>query len=310
MTWKYYETVKVKNKEIKGLKDKFSITSDILSFQTCKRQYGYFAIRKYQPAHIVQIWYGTIIHQVLDKLHMHYNGLLDPNNKGLPTNDDVDSYFTKVENSLNAKGIRPLTKNVKDTALRVLQIFNRIEGELLYPNIKDTECKLQTDMKDFIMHGVVDVLKDTTVTNQIKGYENVEIWDYKGTKFPDTQTDAGKRKFQNYVLQLMVYAQLYKEKFDNYPLKGVLYFTNELNVNPEPIRRPGSATYEIDFRDPYNIERMENSLEKFTEIVDKIKECKVLDRWDAPQLIPDAETCNICDIRWDCPKVNYKMRYP
>lgn len=146
MTWRHYQELNISLREPQDIKEKYSVTADILSFQLCRRQYGFFAVRRYQPAHVVQIWYGTIIHQVLDKLHMHYKGLLDPQMEGqIPIDSDVEIYFTEIENSLRARGIRTINSEVRNTALKVLKIFNRVEGPTLYPNVIDTECKLQSD---------------------------------------------------------------------------------------------------------------------------------------------------------------------
>lgn len=295
------------------IKDTYSVTSDILSFQLCSRQYGFFAIRKYQPAHVVQIWFGMIIHQVLDKLHLHYSGLINKDTKSkIPTCGDVEFYFNEVDESLRAHGIRAINDNIRDVALKVLNIFNQLEGPNLYPNVKDSECSLQADQGDYVIHGVVDVLKDITIGNEIPNYDSVEIWDYKGSRFPDINTEEGIRKLMRYKLQMLVYAKLYKMKYGKYPLKGVLYFMNELNIVPIPDLRPTQAIYEIDFRDPLNKDQIELAMESFSETVRKIEQCKLSDSWIAPEEVPDNETCDICDLRWSCEAVKgkYPMRYP
>jgi putative RecB family exonuclease len=296
-----------------GIKEKYSVTADILSFQLCSRQYGFFAVRKYQPAHVVQIWFGTIIHQVLDKLHMHYSGLLNPQTSGqIPSDNDVDLYFNQVEDSLRARGIKAINRDIRETALKVLKIFNRIEGPTLYPNVVDTECTLQTDRGNYILHGIVDVLRDVSVGRDIDNYDSVEIWDYKGSKFPDINRQDGQRKLERYTFQMLAYAELYRLKKGRYPLKGVLYFMNELNSDPEPNIRPSQAVYEIDFRNPSNIHHINQAMSTFSQVVNDIEQCKQRDRWDSPQQMPDKETCDICDLRWNCPtaRSNYSMRYP
>lgn len=311
MPWRHYQGLSVGIRQPRGVKERYSITADILSFQLCRRQYGFFAVRKYQPAHIVQIWYGMVIHQVLDKLHMHYKGLLDPQTEGqIPSDSDVEAYFVQVENSLRARGVRAISPNVRDAALKVLKVFNRIEGPALYPNVIDTECKLQSDQGDYILHGKVDVLRDISVGRKIPNYASVEIWDYKGTSFPDTNQIAGREKLNRYLFQMLVYAELYRERQGEYPLKGVLYFMNELYIDPEPTVRPPQAIYEIDFRNTHNIEQIQQAMSEFSHTVNEIEQCKLRDEWDYPQQPPDEETCDICDLRWNCRTVRYQMRYP
>lgn len=87
---------------------------------------------------------------------------------------------------------------------------------------------------------------------------------------------------------------------------------NELNTNEKLTSRPATATYQIDFRDPANRKSMKKALTKFEKISQKIEQCKQNDKWEAPSPDekPSQETCDICDLRWDCPVSDYKMRYP
>jgi hypothetical protein len=311
MSWRNYRELNIPVRQSRNIREKYSITADILSFQLCRRQYGFFAVRKYQPAHTVQIWYGLLIHQVLDKLHIHYKESLNHQAGGqIPSDEDVESYFAQTETSLIARGIEPVKTDERNAALRALRIFNRVEGPTLYPNVLNTRCELQSEQEDYIMHGIVDVLRDVSVGRNIPNYDSVEIWDYKGTKFPDTSTSAGERKLERYKFQMLVFASLYQQKFGNYPLKGVLYFVNELRRDPEPAFRPSQAIYEIDFRDPNSIRQIEDAMNRFSETVDEIEQCKLQDRWDPPESRPDRRTCDICDLRWDCQAVQYEMRYP
>lgn len=294
-------------------KEKYSVTADILAFQLCRRQYGFFAVRKYQPAHVVQIWFGTVIHQVLDKLHMHYMGRFDPKTTGnVPSDKDIDFYFNQVEESLMARGIRAINPDLRETARRIIKIFNKIEGPSLYPNVEDTECSLQSDQGNYIFHGVVDVIKDVSIGRDIPNYDSVEIWDYKGSKFPDITKSNEREKLNRYTFQMLVYGNLYKLKTGKYPLKAILYFMNELNTDPEPNIRPTQAVFVVDFRSQLILNQIRLAMNSFSQTVTDIEQCKLNNRWDSPQQMPDEETCDICDLRWNCPTVMgiYKMRYP
>ena len=311
MPWGQYQNLTISPLLNVGIKEKYSVTADILSFQLCRRQYGFFNVRKYQPAHVVQIWYGTIIHQVLDKLHMHYLGLLNLQTKGqIPSDNDVELYFNQVKDSLRARGIKAINPDLEDNALRVLKKFNMVEGTNLYPNVVDTECSLQIDRGNYILHGIVDVLKDLSIGKNIRNYDPVEIWDYKGSKFPNINKEDGRRKLERYTFQMLAYAELYRLKSGKYPLKGILYFMNELDNIPEPNIRPTQAVYEIDFRNPLNLQQIEQAMNSFSETVAEIEQCKENDEWNFPEQKPDNETCDICDLRWNCELCNYPMRYP
>lgn len=120
---------------------RYSVTADILAYQQCSLQYGAFAVRRYEPALVVQLFYGTVIHQVLDRAHAHYRGELGVPPGTLPADTDIDNYFTQVENALIAHRIRAV-QSVRDQAKSILKRFNSLEGPVLYPRIRDTECRL------------------------------------------------------------------------------------------------------------------------------------------------------------------------
>lgn len=315
MSWRDYASLKgeIEEKTESLNKNKYGITSDILSFQLCRRQYGFFAVRGYQPAHVVQYWYGMVVHQVLDKLHLHYQGLLNESTKGqIPSHEDVEWYFNYVDESLRARGIKAINHNLRSTALSVLKIFNELEGPKLYPNVIDTECDLQSDQGNFILHGVVDLLKESSSDKSGQNYDKVEIWDYKGTQFPNMGNKYGKEKLNRYIFQMLVYAYLYKLKNGKYPLKGKLYFMNELFGKAGIDETPAGAIYEIKFKESDITNRIEEALGNFSETVAEIESHMEYDSWEAPDEKPDSETCDICDLRWNCAAVgkSYPMRYP
>jgi hypothetical protein len=61
--WTNYNGVVVPSPQLSVVRPRFSLTSDILSFRRCSRQYGYFGNDGFVPAQATQIFYGTVIHQ-------------------------------------------------------------------------------------------------------------------------------------------------------------------------------------------------------------------------------------------------------
>ena len=306
MTWQNFQHLKVLTPPSTFLKRRYSVTADILSFQRCKRQYGYFAVRGYEPANAVQIYYGTLIHQVLDRAHAHYAGLMDPQTKDrIPTDQDIEQYFNEVDTALRVRGIRSVRSftqaSERAAALRRLKLFNQIEGPELYPRVRDTEHRLQSDREDYLLHGTVDVLAD--LPNWLPGM-TAEIWDYKGGNRPDPYS----QDFRRYEFQMLVYAELYRERNGDYPEKAVLYFLGELDAVEGASTRPSEALVDV----PLDLQRIKIALDEFNETVTMIENCKLNADWPAPQIGPDDETCDICDIRWNCPARTgkYPMRYP
>src|SRR6266545_4278517 len=115
---------------------RFSLTSDIISFRKCRRQYGYFGQDGFVAAQAVQIFFGQIIHQVLDRCHRHYSGFFGHPKGTLPTDANIEQYFDEVEQALRAHGVRPASPVVATQAKQVLKTFNSLEGPTLYPRVK------------------------------------------------------------------------------------------------------------------------------------------------------------------------------
>ena len=299
--WQNFQSLNIRQDNVPRIRRRYSVTADILAYQQCSIQYGAFAVRRYEPALVVQLFYGTIIHQVLDRAHAHFRGELGAPKETLPTNDDIEEYFMEVENALVTRRIRAV-QSVRDQALGILQRFNSLEGPELYPRIIDTECRLQADQGQYVLHGNVDVLADSDVDED----NSVEIWDYKGAAKPS----QGDPEYQRYVFQMQVYSDLYRQKTGKTPTKAILYFLNEL-TGPVPTRRPVNALLEVDL-DP---ESVQEALNSFGQTVKKIETCREERQWPNPEIAPSQQTCNACDLRWNCEAAaefgrEYQLIYP
>ncbi len=308
MSWQKFQGLVLPNPQHIFIKRRYSVTSDVLSFQRCSRQYGHFAVRGYEPAHTVQIYYGTLIHQVLDRAHAHYAGLRDSRTKDqIPTDEDIEHFFTEVDTALRARGIRSVRAftqvSEREAALKRLILFNKIEGPELYPRVRDTEHRLQSDQGDYLLYGTVDVIANSP--NWLPGMK-AEIWDYKGGDRPNRNSDD----FHRYEFQMLVYAELYRERNGEYPERAILYFLGELDEVADSPKRPEQALVDI----PLKSRRIQTALETFKHTVHEIECCRLHDYWPTPQPQggPGERTCNICDLRWNCTARTgkYPMRYP
>ena len=299
MRWNNYEGKHFGYKADSPVKRRYSITADVLSYQRCPQQYSLYKIRKYESSMTNQLFYGTVIHQVLDRAHMHYKGILDPSTAGkLPTDEDIASYFQEVDIALRARHITAGEK-VKDQALEIIKRFNSIEGPNLYPRVVNTECRLMTDKAAYILHGNVDVLA-TSPQNP----NTVEIWDYKGTNRPS----QGDPQYQQYIYQMQVYADLYRKQTGIMPQKAILYFLNHLSGEPSPSSTPRNAMLEVTL----DSAAVDTAIENFSNTVSEIENSRLSGTWASPAQIPPKETCDICDLRWRCAFVaqHYPMRHP
>lgn len=318
------------------IKRRYSVTSDIVAFRRCARQYGAFKIHNYAPAHQTQLYFGTIVHQVLDRCHAHYRGSNNPETRGtIPDNgiiltddeiriyfdevreanrnglevpaapSDIVRYFIEVENGLKSQGIRAITLDLRIKALRVLQYFNHLEGPVLYPLVKDTEHRLQADQETHVLHGVVDLL--LTNNQESNDPADFEIWDYKGTN----RIYLTVKDQQTYEFQMRVYARLYELKHGVRPQRVVLYFINELDGPTCPEVRPVSAMLSVSI-DPGDIDI---AMQEFVNTVAEIELARENNTWNParPGEISEQD-CAICDLRWNCPTPNngngVQLRYP
>lgn len=301
--WQHFQSLQVPHNPPTQSRRRYSVTADILAYQQCSLQYGAFAARRYEPALVVQLFYGTIIHQVLDRAHAHYRGELGISPGSLPTDVDIHNYLIEVENALIARRIRAV-QSVREQAKTVLKRFNALEGPTLYPRIVDTECRLQANQGQYILHGNVDVL----VASDATGDGAVEIWDYKGAFKPS----MGDADYQRYVFQMQVYADLYRQKTGQAPAKAVLYFLNELSPGDlAPQARPVNALLEVSLDQA----AVQQALGSFGQTVQQIEICRTTRNWPDPTAAPSLASCNACDLRWNCSAAvgfgrNYPMLHP
>ena len=299
MHWENYSLLHLPYSDSTPVKRRYSITSDVLSYQLCPLQYSFYKIRKYEASMTNQVYYGTVIHQVLDRAHMHYKGVLDPAKAGtLPTDADIEHYFDEVNQALRARRISA-GELVKVQALSIIKRFNRVEGPALYPRVVNTECNLQADKTDYILNGNVDVLAVSE-----ENPDSVEIWDYKGTN----ALPLGDSRLNQYIYQMQVYAELYRRQTGVMPEKAIIYFLNTLGGDYEPTERPGNAVFEVKL-DPASVDI---AMDDFSETVAKIEQSRKTGVWAVPNPPPPKETCDICDKRWTCAysKEPHSMRFP
>lgn len=306
MSSKPFSGIKVPLDATPPIKRRYSVTADVLGYRRCARQYGAFRVHNYAAAQQTQLYFGTVLHQVLDRCHTHYHGVIDPGTKGsLPSEANIVEYFDEVENGLKSRGIRAVSPKLRDKAINILKYFNQLEGPTLYPRVVDTEHRLQADQTSHILHGVVDLLANSLT--KAGGPGDREMWDYKGAMFPT----PGSADLRSYEFQMRVYARLYQLKHGVLPKRAMLYFLNELDGDTCPTRRPVHAVHDVSLK-PADIQV---AMDEFTKTVKLIENSRAKDHW--PPAPPDEispQDCAICDLRWDCSTpINGKgvaLRYP
>src|SRR3546814_6182112 len=84
---------------------------------------------------------------------------------------------------------------------------------------------------------------------------------------------------------MTVYAELFKRKNGVYPKQAILYFLNELDVNPVPTKRPLRAVHTVNF----NQGNVDRALSEFDATADEIIQCNTQNTWPMPLMVPDKE---------------------
>src|SRR3546814_14237554 len=100
---------------------------------------------------------------------------------------------------------------------------------------------MESERPNYVLRGVVDVLASDP--NDSLDPSKMEIWDYKGSRLPK----ASDPRMKEYEWQMTVYAELFKRKNGVYPKQAILYFLNELDVNPVPTNHPLRAVHKGNF---------------------------------------------------------------
>ena len=263
------------------LKERYTITGDIISYSICPRQYGFYKFYGFAPSNPTQEWFGSVIHRFLKRIHTLYKKsgrLISPG--------EVEEHFLKVELSMEAEGARPSSPQAREKAIEILKTFISTLGPTFIPSVVEAEIRLVKELPHYILYGIVDALKSA-------GGE-LEIWDYKGMERPIPETPLGRKKLEIYRKQMFVYGYLFKERNGKYPRKAVLFFMNEL-------LKGGECYLEVDFGRREVQREVEEFIEEFSKIVLEIEECKKSGEWRLPAQV-DERTCRQCDFRWDCPK--------
>ncbi len=270
------------------IKERYTITGDIISYSMCPRQYGLYRFYGFAPSNPTQEWYGSVIHRFLKRAHTVYRV-----DKRVIGEDDVEELFRKVESAMEAEGVRPSSPQVRERVIALLKEFCRLLAGDFIPKIEEAELRLIKELPHFILYGIVDALK-------VEGGE-FEIWDYKGMERPEPSTPLGRKKIEIYTKQMFVYGYLFKERNGCYPRRAVLLFMNELLKGESLKEKLSRAVYEIDFTDEKTVKEVEGFIREFSEIVREIEKSKESGRWELPSQI-DKKTCLACDFRFDCPK--------
>lgn len=287
---------------------RYSITGDILSYKRCRRQYGYFGIRGFSSATATQRYFGTLVHDVLDRIHRDYK--VTP---ALPNQAEVELLVEQAHDRLIRSGIRPYnSKQQRARAATLIFRFVTLVGPHFFPHVMQTEYRLERAMqtpkgKDYILNGVVDVLSGA-VSHALglpfsTEEDDIEIWDYKSGSMPAKSSDEMK----SYQYQMQVYAELYRQQTGEYPARSVLAFVGELgddkqwakaekDLNPARYPMLVYAVHPVPKHVGSAVKDFHNTVEEIE--AERLKSYQL--QWQPPTHAVDQQTCEACELRFNC----------
>ena len=243
-----------------------SYTGDLLAHRRCPRSWAYEKYAGFHPYEQIQAMEGRLVHHAMEWLTKFRKAGRHAKRDELQK--QLEHYFRV----LWARGVRTAFVNKAKTIERVLD--NIYPGGKMHPTVYaaiegalHTEYELRTvrrllplehdGKKRLLLTGILDVvvqqkeplryqrtwkwtdrkgLNGKPVREEVRAETNdLEIWDYKGTR-------GNSDYVRDYVLQLLTYANLYRERTGRKVERCVLFFVNE----PKPAEQLLAVTLEDD----------------------------------------------------------------
>jgi DNA helicase-2/ATP-dependent DNA helicase PcrA len=248
------------------LKKSYSFTSDIKTYETCSRQYGFYREFEFTPSRAVTILFGTLVHQTIEDIHRKFLTGKGP---------DVDEAFIEERFEFNykmlqLKEVRSMADPQKKAALQNVVHYWKNNKQIL-DSIQGAEIDVSLEKDSYVLKGSIDLIADEN--------GELEILDFKTGKVPEGETDM----LRSYYLQLCIYAHIFEQRHGKTPSRLVLYWTGEFN------REKARMVF------PYKKEDVDGAIEHFETVVKQIQ----ARNYDVEHA-PSKEVCNECDFRSYC----------
>jgi DNA helicase-2/ATP-dependent DNA helicase PcrA len=287
---------------------KYSTTGDILSYKRCRRQYGFFGVRGFSSATATQRYFGTLVHDVLDRINRDYR--LQPA-RGLPDEAQIDDLVAEAHERLIQSGVRPYNaRQQRKQAAKLIFRFVSSVGPHFFRHVRQTEYRLERALqthtgRDYVLDGIVDVLSGSVShalqLNVSTDPDDVEIWDYKSGRMPRKDS----QELTDYTYQMRVYAELYRQQAGAYPARCVLVFVGELGDDrwwelSSGVARKFPDLFYIVQPNPSHIKKAIGDFHHTVELIEAEREAPFSQQWAPPSHEVDTATCEACEIRYSC----------
>jgi len=249
-----------------NIKDTYSFTSHITLYENCSLQYKFYKELGFTPVRVGATIFGTLVHQTIEDIHKA--ALRNEVNKIIESN--IKEWFDINYNAISKSERAYLGQGQLDAAFnQIIKYVNSQNGD--WRKIQDAEVEVGLVKPNYILHGIVDLVKGESNT--------VEIIDFKAEKKPDLIKDF--EKINHYKKQLEVYSHLIEEKTGKNVSRMHLYYTGAENEVP-------TITFEK------REKSIDNTIEEFDKIVGKIQ------KKDFTKKAKYQVLCDNCDMRFYC----------
>jgi DNA helicase-2/ATP-dependent DNA helicase PcrA len=212
--------------------------------------------------------FGMLVHQTIEDIHR----TAIRGESQLITNDNIEAWFVANYETLSRSERSYLAEPQKQVALKQVKRYAEKNGAD-WSKIQETEVGIELVKPDYILSGVVDLIKGDGDT--------VEVVDFKAEKKPNLELD--KEVLEKYRRQLNIYAHLIEEKTKQKVSKMHIYYTGEDSGVP-------LITY------PYSKTAIDGTIASVDAVVQKIM------AKDYSTKSNSAKLCSNCDFRFYCKK--------
>lgn len=249
-----------------NIKNTYSFTSNIATYETCARQYKFYKELGFLPVRTNAMLFGTLVHETIEDIH---KAVLRGEENTI-TVDNIRRWFDANYATLTQTEHSYLARAQQEAAYQqVLRYVDRQHGD--WRSIQQAEVEVSLVRPEYIIDGKIDLVRGKDDT--------VEIVDFKTGRKPDMDKDSDL--LERYRRQLNVYAYLVEQRTGLKVSRMHLYFTAEDDAGPY-------ITY------PYQKIAIQGTMESFDDTVHKIM------AKDFRHTANNTEICKDCDLKYYC----------
>jgi DNA helicase-2/ATP-dependent DNA helicase PcrA len=260
-----WDQVNINEKENSELKKQYSLTTDVLVYDTCPRQYNFYKESGFTSSRRGGALFGSLVHETIEDVNKYY---LEDNSEEL-YDDKVQAWFENNYDNLREHMQQSLAPNIKKEALNQIIRYYKNNQDLI-GKISESELNISIEKPDYFISGKIDIIID-------------DDGKYKLIDLKATKPEESEEKLEQYKLQLATYANLLKDKHGINIENAMIYYTG--------VKNPGEAKVSISIED----KDFQEANDKFDNIVRKIK-----DEEFSLEKLPPKKICSECDFRFFC----------